>query len=181
MDKQAPGSPMQHCPHVQYWFTEFSDFFWKATLRGAAQSSRGWYGTCLNVYWSFSRKGREHDELSWVSDFPVHIHGQVALVCPLHSWASCRMHFRKKGTLPSHCKGGGVGDTMEEAAVSVGTRPYWIHSMSEKKKPNKLPLYQPLRSWDCLLLKDNLAYLGSGTHYQAHKITPTSPVPTPHI
>lgn len=23
---------------------------------------------------------------------------------------------------------------MEEAAVSVGTRPYWIHSMSEKKK-----------------------------------------------
>lgn len=29
--------------------------------------------------------------------------------------------------------------------------------------------------------EDNLAYLGSGTHYQAHKIIPTSPVPIPHI
>lgn len=129
--------------------------------------------TCTDLAHS---QGKAGNELPWVSDFPVHTHGPLALIRPLCSWASCRTHFRKKVTLLSHSKGGGVWDTVEEASVSVGTRPYWIYSTSEKKTT----IVPPLRSWDSLLLKDNLAYLDSGTHYQAHKIIPTCPVPIPH-
>lgn len=70
---------------------------------------------------SFSRKGRECYKLSWVSDFPVHTCGPMALICPrCRTGVVCRMHFRKEVTLPSHCKGDGVRKTIEEASASVG-------------------------------------------------------------
>lgn len=122
MDKHAPGSLTEPLPPWAILVYRTQIFKKEAILRRAVWGSRGWHRTHLYLYWSrsFSRKGRKCYKRSWVSDFPVHTCSPMALTCPLYSWTSCRTHFRKEVTLPSHCKGDGVGNTTEEASASVG-------------------------------------------------------------
>lgn len=132
----------RHCFRKRYWFIEFCSQIFKKKALSEGQHRIQVAGpvptlTCTDLALC---QGKAVSTVSYHGFLSfLFTHGQMDLICPLYSWASCKTDFgqwltsQKKVTFPSHCKGGHLGDIVEEASASLGTSPYQIYSMSEKK------------------------------------------------